>query len=198
MFYILLSLSSFFIFSFLFSLTHWLTSDPALPSSLTDRFFLSHQTQLFPQQRKNKMGEAQADHHHCHSDRITTPIESSVLSHRHRHSDWTQLFSHRHSDRIIAIGGASDMGEATPIIAIVMAASIDWIISLLLSPSPLQLDPTLLSSLLRWHHHRWRRKQHGRGHFDHRHCHRRSDLADLSLSFLVVGCFDCWWLADFG
>ena len=26
--------------------------------------------------------------------------------------------------------------------------------------------------------------------------HRRFDLTDLS--FLVVGCFDCWWLADFG
>ena len=32
----------------------------------------------------------------------------------------------------------------------------------------------------------------------HHHRHHCFDLADLSLSFLVVGCFDCWWLADFG
>ena len=62
----------------------------------------------------------------------------------------------------------------------------------------------LWSSLLRSdhrhrhrHHHR-RRKQHGWGHFDHCHRHRHSDLTDLSLSLLVVGCFDCWWLVDFG
>ena len=46
----------------------------------------------------------------------------------------------------IITGGASGMGEATPIIAIVIAASISLI----------------------------------------------------PLSFLVVGCFDCWWLVDFG
>ena len=46
----------------------------------------------------------------------------------------------------IITGGASSVGEATPIIAIVIAALI----------------------LL------------------------------ISLSLLVVGCFDCWWLANFG
>ena len=46
----------------------------------------------------------------------------------------------------IITGGTSGMGEATPIIAIVIAASISLI----------------------------------------------------PLSFLVVGCFDCWWLVDFG
>nr|POF03121.1 hypothetical protein CFP56_74082 [Quercus suber] len=107
------------------------------------------------------MGEAQADHHHRHSDQIATPIGSSVFSHHHRHSDWIQLFSHRHFDWIIAVGGASDMGEAIPIIAIVMAAPIDRIIGLLSSPSPLRLDPALLSSPLRWDHRRRRRKWHG-------------------------------------
>ena len=55
------------------------------------------------------------------------------------------------------------------------------------------------------HRHR-RRKRYGQGHSDHphhhcchhRHRHRCFDLVDLYLSFLVVGCFDCWWLADFG
>nr|POF02841.1 hypothetical protein CFP56_10899 [Quercus suber] len=74
------------------------------------------------------MGEAQANHRHRHSDRIATLIGSSIFSHRHRYSDRTQLFSHCHSDRIIAGEGASSMGEATPIIAIVIAAPIDRII----------------------------------------------------------------------
>nr|POE86180.1 hypothetical protein CFP56_07287 [Quercus suber] len=92
------------------------------------------------------MGEAQADHRHHHSDRIATLIGSSVFSHHHRYFDRTQLFSHCHSDRIIAVGGASDMGKATPIIAIVIATLIDQIIGLLSSPSPLRSDPALLSS----------------------------------------------------
>ena len=51
----------------------------------------------------------------------------------------------------------------------------------------------LRSSPLRLDHHQrhrhWRRKQHGRGHSDYRRRHRRSDLADLSLSLSLF-----WWL----
>ena len=71
-----------------------------------------HQTQLLPQQRKNKM---------THSTSSNNKLQGKVA---------------------IIIGGASGMGEATPVIA------------------------TLISL--------------------------------ISLLFLVVGCFDCWWLADFG
>ena len=87
-----------------------------LTSGLGFFSLFSHQTQLLPQQRKNKM---------THSTSSNNKLQGKVA---------------------IITGGASGMGEATPIIAIVIAASISLI----------------------------------------------------PLSFLVVGCFDCWWLVDFG
>ena len=95
-----------FLFSFLSPLT----------SGLGFFSLFSHQTQLLPQQRKNKM---------THSTSSNNKLQGKVA---------------------IITGGVSGMGEATPIITIVIAAPI----------SP------------------------------------------ISLSFLVVGCFDCWWSVDFG
>ena len=124
-----------FLFGFLSPLTYGL-----------DFFSLfSHQTQLFPQQRKNKMTHSTSswarplrlDHRHCHCRRRCKRHGRGYSD--HRHSDWIIVI-------VIIVGGASGMGEATPIIAIVIAAPI----------SPISLSP------------------------------------------LVVGGFDCWWLADFG
>ena len=87
-----------------------------LTSGLDFFSLFSHQTQLLSQQRKNIM---------THSTSSNNKLQGKVA---------------------IITRDASGMGEATPIIAIVIAA------------------PILL----------------------------------ISLSFLVVGCFDCWWLANFG
>ena len=124
--YLLLSLSSHFQSWLLISSLSLLTSDQSFPQQLNKHYlllsllslpvltldFLSLSSHIRPklplttQQRKNKM-TLQSDPRRSKSSSWARPLQ---LDHRHRHC---------HSDRlitiVIAVGGVSGMGEATPI-----------------------------------------------------------------------------------
>ena len=150
MFYICFSLSSHFQSWLLISFLSLLTSDQSFPQQLNKHYLLlsllsllvltldffslsSHIRPKLPsttQQRKNKM-TLWSDPRRSRSSSWARPLRSD---HRHRHCRRRRKWhgqghsDHRHSDRIIAIiivvGGTSGMGEATPIIHIVIVVII--------------------------------------------------------------------------
>ena len=134
-----------------------LLSLPVLISSLS---LFSHQTQLPSTEKEQNDTPIGSSPSSLPSEAQAAWVRPLQSDHRHRHRRRRRKWhgrghsDHRHSNRIIAIAivvrGASDMGEATLIIHIVITVVIT------------------------------------------------APISPISLSFLVVGCFDCWWLADFG
>ena len=144
MFYICFSLSSHFQSWLLISSLSLLTSDESFPQQLNKNYLLlslsllvltldffslsSHIRPKLPsitQQRKNKM-TLWSDLRRSRSSSWARPLWSD---HSHRHCRRRRKWHGRgHSDRIIAIiivvGGISGMGEATPIIHIVIVVII--------------------------------------------------------------------------
>ena len=126
------SLSSHFRSWLLISSLSLLTSDQSFPQQLNRERTKWHSNQI----------QEEANHLHGRGHSIGSSPLRSAHRHRHRrrrckrhgrgHSD------HHHSDQIIAIvivvGGASGMGEATPIIHIVIAVVIAIVIAAPISP----------------------------------------------------------------